>query len=153
MVIRLVAGKVADCHIKYSDGQTYVLNNSSLHPLLDPLGAQKWRLETSANSHDSSSHRNNASIFSSLKKTQSLPTSAAVQWSQIVPKTTINVRPDVLYALSYKQRRVLVLIDGRKNVEQIINLLFPMPYDLPIIMEVLRELEHMGIISMNILKR
>ncbi len=153
VVIRLVAGKVVDCHVEYSDGQIYVLNNSSLHRLLDPLDAQEWRLETLANSHDSASYRNNASIPPSMKKTQPLPTPATVQWSQIVPKAIIHVRPDNLNRLSHKQRRVLVLVDGMKNVGQINSLLFPMSHDLQIIIEVLRELEYMGIISIKMPNR
>lgn len=66
-----------------------------------------------------------------------------------VPRVIANLSPAVLHNLSRRQRRVLVLVDGTRSVEKIAALLFSTPQDTLIALELLQELEMMGLITLE----
>lgn len=74
---------------------------------------------------------------------------AAAKLFAAVPHMTTNFGPGVLPSLSRRQRRVLVLVDGIRNVEKIAALLFSTPQDVWIVLDLLQELAAMGMVTIE----
>jgi hypothetical protein len=146
-VIRFVAGKVSESYIEYMNGQIYRLNDNSLRHLLVPLRTLEWHLETSSDPRRPPDNKN------SIREPApgSPPTRAFLPThrSRIIPYTTRRVTPDLVRQLSHRQRKVLLLIDGVKSIEQINALAFPTNPNLQMITEVLNELEGLNLIVMT----
>jgi predicted transcriptional regulator len=67
--------------------------------------------------------------------------------SSVVPRLVFGLDPKILQSLSRSQRRVLVLIDGRRSIEKIFSILSSQ--DIQGILKTLRELEAMGLIVLE----
>lgn len=94
--------------------------------------------------------RGNTSPLPPVQSTGSLRmNSASLRLFSAVPQVIANLSPAVLHNLSRRQRRVLVLVDGTRSVEKIAALLFSTPQDTLIVLELLQELEMMGLITLE----
>lgn len=156
--IDLVAGKVAYCHIEDSEGQVHILSNQKAFSLLYGMGPLEWFVETHLPDVPSLVDTN-ASLPGTMLPavTRPLPAKSSRDtiplWriSSTVPRQIISIEPQVLQALSRNQRRVLVLVDGIRNIEKIASILYLSSQDdMQIVLKTLRELESLRLIAMEI---
>ena len=156
--IDLVAGRVAYCHIEDSEGRIHVLGNKNAFSLFYDMGPLEWFVETRLPDTPSSLADTNASLPGTMLPaiTRPLPaipsqnTKPLRKISSIVPRQIVNVEPQFLQRLSRNQRRVLVLVDGTRNIEKITSILYSSPQDnMQIVLKTLRELESLGLITMG----
>lgn len=66
--------------------------------------------------------------------------------SELVPRVIATPDASILNVLSRNQRRVLVLVDGTRSIKKITEILFSSSQDMRPVLQVLRELEHMGLV-------
>jgi hypothetical protein len=66
--------------------------------------------------------------------------------SSLVPRVIAVPDTSILNSLSRNQRRVLVLVDGTRNIKKITEILFPSTHDMRAVLQILRELENMGLV-------
>lgn len=148
--IDLVDGKINYCHIEDSRGRVRALDNQKSFNALYSLGALNWRLDDWSNAPSiSGEHSPVLNLPQNETSTSSpyLPVPIPQYPTSPVPKIAVNIEPRTLNALSRRHRRVLVLVDGIRNVEKITEILFPSSRDPRPVLEVLRELEAMGLIT------
>ena len=66
--------------------------------------------------------------------------------SELVPRAIATPDASILSSLSRNQRRVLVLVDGARSIKKITEILFSSPQNMRAVLQVLRELEYMGLV-------
>jgi hypothetical protein len=156
--IDLVAGKVAYCHIEDSEGRVHVLGNQKAFSLLYGMGPLEWFVETRlpeipslADSNAPPPGTRFPTITRSLPPVSSKHTIPLWRMSSVVPRQVVNIEPRVLQTLSRNQRRVLVLVDGTRNIEKIASILYSSSRDsIQAVLKTLRELESLRLIAMEI---
>ena len=164
--IDLLQGQVVYCHIEDSTRQIYVLDNSKIANTLYGLGELDWRLDEGVNKLYSSrvdpyQTQPLPRLDSSSGQYPSMPASPPTQYSpmfqtaqrqsvsSLVPRVIATPDASILNSLSRNQRRVLVLVDGTRNIKKITEILFSSSHDLRIVLQVLRELENMGLVIIS----
>ncbi|HEY7416237.1 MAG TPA: hypothetical protein VH593_13675, partial [Ktedonobacteraceae bacterium] len=163
--IDFIEGNVVYCHIEDSTGRVQVLSNQRSLSLLYGMGKLEWYLELrsldSSSFTDHSSFTNpspstNPSSFNApqrnttpLPGTSSYATAPLQGISSVVPRPVINTNPRLLQSLPQIQRRVLALVDGTRSIEKISTLLFPSSRNTSEVYRVLRELETLRLIIME----
>jgi hypothetical protein len=175
--IDLLQGKVVYCHIEDGAGQIYVLDSrSKIANTLYGLGERDWHLDEGADKLYSSrmdpyqtqplprvgpqtqplSRQENTSgqypSMPSFPPTQYSPmyqSSQRQSVSALVPRVIATPDASILNSLSRNQRRVLVLVDGTRDVKKITEILFSSSGDMRPVLQVLRELERMGLVIIS----
>lgn len=174
--VDLLQGKVVYCHIEDSAGRIYILDSRKIVDTLYGLGELDWRLDEGIDkiytppegppsaqvaprqgySTEQLSSRQGYSTgqLSSLPyppPTQHSPMSQSSAQrrsvSELVPRVVATPDASILNMLSRNQRRVLVLVDGTRSVKKITEILFASSQDMRPVLQVLRELENMGLIT------
>lgn len=172
--VDLLQGKVVYCHIEDGAGRTYILDNSKkIADTLYGLGELDWYLDEGIDKlytprgdppsaqmtpHQGYSARPLTGPHQSLPYTppytppiqpSPMPHSSAQKQSvsDLVPRVIATPDANILNVLSRNQRRVLVLVNGTRSVKKITEILFPSSRDMRTVLQVLRELENMGLIT------
>ena len=168
--IDLLQGKAVYCHIEDGVGQIYVLDSRKIANTLYGLGELDWHLDEGVDKLYSSRERRPTTqpspyqtqplprqesisgqypAMPSFPPTQYSPMSQSAQRlsvSELVPRVIATPDASILNALSRNQRRVLVLVDGTRSIKKITEILFSSSQDMRSVLQVLRELEHMGLV-------
>jgi hypothetical protein len=173
--IDLVQGKVVYCHIEDSARHIHILDGRKIADTLYGLGEFDWRLDEGVDKLYSSrvdpyqtQPLPRQDRIPGPYQTQPLPRQDSVPRQYPVPPSTqysppfqsaqrqsvsslvprVIAVPDtsILNSLSRNQRRVLVLVDGTRNIKKITEILFPSTHDMRAVLQILRELENMGLV-------
>ncbi len=128
--IVLFDGKVASCSLETRRG-VLVAQGAQVLNLLTGLGTIDWLWEPG------------------LTPAAQLPTKPTTGTLSSIPRRREPLRPESLVACNRIQRRVLGLVDGRRTTHEIATLLAVPPTELERLRAVLRELQGMGLISMD----
>jgi hypothetical protein len=173
--IDLVQGKVVYCHIEDSARHIHILDGRKIADTLYGLGEFDWRLDEGVDKLYSSrvdpyqtQPLPRQDRIPRPYQTQPLPRQDSVPRQYPVPPSTqysppfqsaqrqsvsslvprVIAVPDtsILNSLSRNQRRVLVLVDGTRNIKKITEILFPSTHDMRAVLQILRELENMGLV-------
>ena len=143
--IDLLQGKIVYCHIEDGTGHIYVLDNpKKIRSTLSGLGEREWHLDEGIDKLSFPP--------GSQPLTQMSPAPQSAQRLPVpllVPKVTTTPDARILNSLSRNQRRVLVLVDGGRSVKKITEILFPSSQDMRTVLQVLHELESLGLIVMG----
>lgn len=163
--IDLLQGQVVYCHIEDSTRQIYVLDNSKIANTLYGLGELDWRLDEGVDKLYSSREdpyrtqplprlESISGQYPSMPSSSPPPTQYSPMFqtaprqsvSSLVPRVIAAPDASILHSLSRNQRRVLVLVDGTRSIKKIAEILFPSSQDMRTVLQVLRELENMGLV-------
>ena len=144
--VELLEGNLVACLIKSSSNQILYTNNDALR-LLQSLGKLTWTL----NVHKSTASSSLVSQESQSRPIQpilALPAPSHAPTSPIrripIPRRTIQVPQGQINTWPRRHRMVYVLIDGKKNVQQIATML-SLPNN--IVERALKDFQSIGIIA------
>jgi hypothetical protein len=132
-----VQGEITDSHIITKSGEVTITNAKVLHQVKE-LGPREWNFTASTKIPDNSS----------LSTTTPRPPRPAPL--TLVPCRKAKIEQYSLNTLTRQQRRVLALVDSKRNVGQIATLLFSssnIQSGAQEVLTLLQELEVLGIIA------
>jgi hypothetical protein len=143
--LKLLQGEITDCQIIAGSGETTVADKNLLHRI-EGLGPLEWTFEPLKGSSTSLIHApadkstptssihaptdEPSPVYLSVPTSPSPPKPSASSnqfslfFSALVPRRLTTIEKHLLNALTRQQRRVLALVDGRRNIVQIAALLF-----------------------------
>ncbi len=151
---KLHQGEITDCQIIASRGEIIVVDKNVLRQV-EGLGPLEW---TFGLLKGSSTSPINASVDDSSPNYLSVPLSplSSNQLSSfvfaLVPRRLTTVEQHLLNTLTRQQRRVLALVDGKRNVSQMAALLFSssnIESGAEEVLTLLQELEALRIIALR----
>ena len=153
--IELREGRVVMCVICGSDGR-YLASGEQALRLLHSLGMLRWQVQLHQRPNSEPLPPEIPLETSPLQPYDRLPSQplAPIPYvPEISPAFTLIPQRVVLFAqndlhrLTHRQRRVFVLIDGVRSAAKISAMLFPSSPDAREVMDILSELEAMGLIT------
>ena len=124
---KLLQGEINDCLLILDDGRTIAADEKVLR-LIKGLGPLEWTFSSLKESHTAPMKALDKLIPSTSLSVPDVPLSSSKQPSSfitlLVPHRLAVLEQSSLNRLTRQQKRILALVDGRRNISQIVALLF-----------------------------
>jgi hypothetical protein len=158
--LKLLRGEIIDCQIITDSGGTIVADKNVLRQV-EGLGPLEWTFGPLKESYTAPMKALDKSLPPTTLSVPASPTSSLPVFSssqpyafivRFVPHRLTSVELSSLVGLTRQQRRILALVDGKRDISQIVALLFSssnMESGVQEVFVLLKELERLKIIALR----